>query len=50
MVYKAISKIKVKVDLKPKVDNLVFRLHYRYTYIIYMVSMLLTTLYDAIGL
>ncbi|XP_042203530.1 innexin inx2-like [Homarus americanus] len=49
MAFRAISSIKVKVELKPVVDNMVFRLHYRYTYIIYMVSMLLCTLYDAIG-
>ncbi|KAK8740974.1 hypothetical protein OTU49_002802 [Cherax quadricarinatus] len=49
MMFKAISSIKVKVELKPVVDNLVFRLHYRYTYTIYMVSMLLCTIYDIIG-
>lgn len=46
---KVISQVKVKVELKPVVDNLVFKLHYRYTYIIYVVATLLTTLYDAIG-
>ncbi|XP_071519072.1 innexin inx2-like [Panulirus ornatus] len=45
----ALSSVKVKVDLKPVVDNIVFRLHYRYTYTVYMVSTLLATLYDAIG-
>lgn len=50
MVYKAISSLKIKVELKPVVDNLVFRLHYRYTYIIFMASCLLATLYDAIGI
>lgn len=49
MVFRALSKVKIKVDLKPKVDSFVFRLHYRYTYAIFMVSMLLATLYDAIG-
>lgn len=49
MVFRALSKVKVKVDLKPTVDNVVFRLHYRYTYMIFMVSMLLATLYDNIG-
>ncbi|KAK3854890.1 hypothetical protein Pcinc_038670 [Petrolisthes cinctipes] len=49
MVFKAISSIKIKVQLKPVVDNLVFRLHYRYTYVIFMVSCLLATLYDTIG-
>ncbi|XP_045616201.1 innexin inx2 [Procambarus clarkii] len=49
MVFKAISTIKIKVEVKPVVDNTIFRLHYRYTYTIYMVCMLLCTLYDAIG-
>ncbi|KAK8380262.1 hypothetical protein O3P69_016703 [Scylla paramamosain] len=35
--------------IKPVVDNLVFRLHYRYTYIFFLAATLLTTLYDAIG-
>lgn len=49
MVFKALSKIKIKVDLKPTVDSLVFRLHYRYTNRILLASTLLTTLYDVVG-
>lgn len=49
MVFSALSAVKIKVEVKPVVDNFVFRLHYKYTYTIFMVSMLLATLYDAIG-
>ncbi|KAG0694865.1 Innexin inx2 [Chionoecetes opilio] len=49
MMLRAVSSIKVKVELKPVVDNFVFMLHYRYTYIIYIMATFLTTLYDAIG-
>ncbi|XP_053634750.2 innexin inx2-like [Cherax quadricarinatus] len=49
MAFRALTKIKVKVDVKPVMENLVFRLHYRYTYIIYMVCMILSTLYGIIG-
>lgn len=48
--FKAVSSVvKVKVDLKPVVDNLVFKLHYRYTYIFFLVATALATLYDVIG-
>ncbi|XP_045116946.1 innexin inx2-like [Portunus trituberculatus] len=49
MLMKALAEVKVKVEVKPGVDNLVFRLHYRYTYIVFLTSALLATLYDAIG-
>ncbi|KAK7079093.1 hypothetical protein SK128_007328 [Halocaridina rubra] len=49
MVFKAFSSLKIKVVIKPVVDNLVFRLHYKFTYAMFMVFALLTTLYDAIG-
>ncbi|KAK3854891.1 hypothetical protein Pcinc_038671 [Petrolisthes cinctipes] len=43
--YKSLAKVRVKIEVKPIVENLVFRLHYRYTYIIFMASCLLTTMY-----
>ncbi|ROT80333.1 innexin 3 [Penaeus vannamei] len=46
---KFLLQIKIKVDLKPTVDSLVFRLHYRYTNRILLASTLLTTLYDVVG-
>ena len=49
MLLGAISQVKVKVELKPVVDNIMFRLHYRYTYIFFLVGAMLATLYDAIG-
>ncbi|XP_068235264.1 innexin inx2-like [Palaemon carinicauda] len=49
MIYSTLSSIKLKVDLRPKVDSFVFLLHYRYTNLIFMVSALLSTLYDAVG-
>lgn len=49
MVFRTFMSIKVKVEVKPCVENLVFRLHYRYTYSIYMVSMFLATLYNIVG-
>lgn len=49
MVFKALGDIKVKAEVKPTVDNIMCRLHYRYTYIKYMAFVLLCTLYDAIG-
>ena len=49
MLMKALSEVRVKVEVKPGVDNLVFRLHYRYSYIVFLAAALLATLYDAIG-
>nr|XP_027217939.1 innexin inx2-like [Penaeus vannamei] len=49
MVFKVLSEVKLKAEVKPTVDNLMCRLHYRYTYIQYMVFVLLCTFYDAIG-
>ncbi|XP_042204653.1 innexin inx2-like [Homarus americanus] len=49
MAFRSLTKIKIKVDMKPVVENLVFRLHYRYTNVIYMVSVLLATLYGLVG-
>lgn len=43
---RAISSLRVTVNLKPFVDSWVFKLHYRCTYIIYMASALLVTLYN----
>ncbi|XP_063590157.1 innexin inx2-like [Penaeus indicus] len=47
--FKALSDVKLKAEVKPTVDNIMCRLHYRYTYLQYMVFVLLCTLYDAIG-
>lgn len=49
MVFKVLSEVKLKAEVKPTVDNFMCRLHYRYTYIQYMVFVLLCTFYDAIG-
>lgn len=49
MLYKALSTVKLKVEFKPVVDNFVFRLHYKYTYTIFMVCVVLTTVYDIVG-
>ncbi|XP_076062713.1 innexin inx2-like [Oratosquilla oratoria] len=46
---KAFSQLNLKVSLTPKVDNLVFRLHYKYTYRIFMASVILSTIYDVVG-
>ncbi|KAK4304114.1 hypothetical protein Pmani_023939 [Petrolisthes manimaculis] len=43
------AKIKLAVELKPVVESLVFRLHYRYTYGLFALFALLTTLYDTIA-
>ena len=45
----AFSSIKIKVNFNPTVDNLIFRLHYRYTYILFISCVILTTLYDWVG-
>ncbi|KAK4304113.1 hypothetical protein Pmani_023938 [Petrolisthes manimaculis] len=47
--YKSLAKVRVKIEVKPIVENLVFRLHYRYTYVIFMASCLLTTMYGLFG-
>ena len=39
----------LKVKFKPEIDNFVFRLHYRFTYVFFMASVVLTTLYDVVG-
>nr|XP_045616203.1 innexin inx2-like isoform X2 [Procambarus clarkii] len=49
MVFRAVSIIKVKVEVKPVVESLAFRLHYRYTYLLYMLATLLSSLYDTVG-
>ncbi|KAK3854892.1 hypothetical protein Pcinc_038672 [Petrolisthes cinctipes] len=43
------AKIKLSVELKPVVESLVFRLHYHYTYGLFQLCALLTTLYNTIG-
>lgn len=45
----AFAKIKVKVDVKPVVEGFVFRLHYRYTYLFFMIATLLSSLYGLVG-
>lgn len=47
--WKAFSALKVKGEFKPRVDNVVFRLHYRYTFILFMMGATLSTLYDVVG-
>ena len=47
--WKAFSALKIKGELKPRADNLVFRLHYRYTFMMFMAGATLTTLYDFVG-
>ncbi|KAF2358629.1 Innexin, partial [Trinorchestia longiramus] len=47
--WKTFSVLKVKGVFKPRVDNLVFRLHYRYTFILFMGGAILSTLYDFVG-
>ncbi|XP_018021821.1 innexin inx2 [Hyalella azteca] len=47
--WKAFSALKIKGEFKPRVDNLVFRLHYRYTFILFMAGAILSTLYDFVG-
>ncbi|KAF2358625.1 Innexin [Trinorchestia longiramus] len=39
----------MKAEYKPRADNLVFRLHYRFTFMVFMVAAMLSTLYDVIG-
>ncbi|CAL4117533.1 unnamed protein product, partial [Meganyctiphanes norvegica] len=52
MVYKqfksALSE-QLKANWTPQITSPVFKLHYKFTYIIFMVSVLLTTIYDVIG-
>ncbi|KAG0694866.1 Innexin inx2 [Chionoecetes opilio] len=45
----SLGKIKVKIDVKPVVENIVFRLHYRYTYFAFMTATLLSSLYGIVG-
>jgi len=47
--WKAFSALKIKGELKPRADNLVFRLHYRYTCVLFLACATLTTLYDFVG-
>lgn len=49
MSIRAFTKIKVKVDVKPAVEGFVFRLHYRYTYLFFMIATLLSSLYGLVG-
>ena len=42
-------KVEVKMDLKPVVDNWVFKLHYRYTYYVFMIGAMLATFYASSG-
>ncbi|KAK7079092.1 hypothetical protein SK128_007327 [Halocaridina rubra] len=49
MAFRALSKVKLKVEVKPVVDSFAFRLHYKYTLLIFLVSAFLATAYDLVG-
>ena len=49
MEFSKLKDCKVKYEHKPRVDNLIFRLHYRYTVAFFLVAAVLTTLTELFG-
>ena len=46
---KTFSQLKITYKFKPRVDNFVFKLHYKATNLLFFLCALLTTLYDVVG-